>query len=85
MLANGSAASRQLVVSLRRLFPTRFTPAVGAHGEEAAAEPTKRKPNASNKALAPALLMKLQSSMQLPQYCCGCGVKLQQQDPDAPG
>jgi hypothetical protein len=22
---------------------------------------------------------------KLPQYCCGCGVKLQQTDPDAPG
>jgi hypothetical protein len=24
-------------------------------------------------------------ALQLPSYCCGCGVKLQQTDPDAPG
>lgn len=34
-------------------------------------------------AAAPQLLAQLVN--KLPQYCCGCGVKLQQTDPDAPG
>lgn len=24
-------------------------------------------------------------AVQIPQYCCGCGVKMQQADPEAPG
>jgi hypothetical protein len=26
-----------------------------------------------------------QAGIQVPPYCCGCGVKLQQVDPEAPG
>jgi len=34
---------------------------------------------------SPALLLVQQAGIQIPQYCCGCGVKLQQVEPENSG